>query len=143
MTILTDYDSRDFVREARTHDWQTSRTTDEIAEMRAWIKNQKDEALLEEPDYSNIDVSRLNHKQTLAYNMVCDWVRRVIQDPDGTPPFYLNLCGSAGCGKTFWLKPVTKFVLEEAKGRRLLIKAAPTRAVLSTVTCNLSTSYFE
>ena len=122
----SDYDSRDFVREARTHDWQTSRTTDEIAEMRAWIENQKDEARLEEPDYSNIDVSRLNHKQTLAYNMVCDWVRRVIQDPDGTPPFYLNLCGSAGCGKTFWLKAVTKFVLEEAKGRRLLIKAAPT-----------------
>ena len=62
----SDYDSRDFVREANTHDWQTTRTTDEIAEMKAWMENQKVEARLEEPDYSNIDASMLNHKQTLA-----------------------------------------------------------------------------
>ena len=57
--------------------------------------------------------------------MVSEWVLRAIQDPDGTPAFYLNICGSAGCGKTFWHKAVTKFVLQEAKDKRFLIKSAP------------------
>ena len=122
----SDYDSRDFVREANTHDWQTKRTTDKIAEMKTWIEDQKVEAHLGEPDYINIDVSMLNFKPSVSYDILCNWVLRAIQDPENTPPFYLNLCGSAGGRKTFWLKAITKFVMEQAKGKRFLVKAAPT-----------------
>lgn len=96
---------------------KTKRTTDEIAEMKTWKEDQKVEAHLGEPDYINIDVSMLNFKQSVSYEMVCNWVLRAIQDPENTPPFYLNLCGSAGGRKTFWLKAITKFVMEQGKGK--------------------------
>ena len=98
----------------------------QIMMTQTWIEDQKVEAHLGEPDYINIDVSMLNFKPSVSYDMVCNWVLRAIQDPENTPPFYLNLCGSAGGRKTFWLKAITKFVMEQAKGKRFLVKAAPT-----------------
>ena len=120
-----DYDCEELIRDANKVNWTTEMTTAEIKNAATWLENKKDTVTIPETDYTNVDPSKLNQKQTLLYNMVTNWMLRKKADKN-TKPFYLNLCGRAGCGKTFWCHAVSKFEKEIIKLIDFLLKAAPT-----------------
>ena len=78
-----------------------------------WLENEKDSTDLPETDMYDVDVSKLNEKQKIGYDMICDWVQRKVDDPT-TAPFYLNISGGAGCGKSYLVKAVTMFLRDVA-----------------------------
>ena len=84
----------------------------------------KDEHELSIPEHLTIDINSLNVKQRIVYNLVTDWMLRKKQDIN-TKPFYLNLCGSAGCGKSYLLKAITQFSLQNDMPH-FIKRAAPT-----------------
>ena len=65
-------------------------TTAEIKTAVTWLENKKEEVTIPETDYSNVDPSKLNQKQTLLYDMVTDWTLRKQADKN-TKQFCLNL----------------------------------------------------
>ena len=66
----------------------------------------------------------MNKKQKVVYDLVTDWMSRKNDDVN-TKPFYLNLCGSAGCGKSHLLKAITQFAVENGMPQ-MMKRAAPT-----------------
>ena len=120
-----DYDCKELLRDSKKVNWTTKMTTAEIKTAVTWLENKKEEVTIPETDYSNVDPSKLNQKQTLLYDMVTDWTLRKQADKN-TKQFCLNLCGRAGCGKTFWLHSVSKSVKENIIAKGFLKKVAPT-----------------
>ena len=64
-------------------------------------------------------------KQTFLYTLLTTWIDNT-QNDENTKPFYLNLCGAAGCGKTFWLHAISKYVSDNVDDVSFLKKTAPT-----------------
>ena len=86
---------------------------------------------------------QLNFKQRIAYDLIEEWVNSKTS-PDGTDvnPFYLNLSGRAGCGKSAVLKCVSKYIRSKANPNFLKI-GAPTGTAAFLVKGNTLHSLFN
>ena len=85
----------------------------DFMEASSWLENEKGRAELEETSLEGVDPLKLNSKQTLCYNLVTEWVDKKLENAE-TKAFYLNLSGAAGCGKSFFLKCLSKYIKEVA-----------------------------
>ena len=128
----SNYDEFEFNEEQQDIDWEEDISeipwTEEVNLDTAlsWLEAQsRERGNIPDPDLDNVDPSKLNARQRKAYDMVCSWVVRRLSSPTATKPIYINLCGPAGCGKTFWLMSVIKFITENAPTGFIKL-AAPT-----------------
>ena len=74
-------------------------------------------------DYNKIDPEKLNTKQKLAYHYVISWINlKIANDSQDLVcpkrnrrlrPLYLNVCGRAGTGKSFFLLCIQKYLLSK------------------------------
>ena len=126
----SDYDSREFIVNAKSNQWNdfaevtVLKPDFDIYKALKWIDHMKDEHELPDVEHQNINVNTLNKKQKVVYDLVTDWMSRKNDDVN-TKPFYLNLCGSAGCGKSHLLKAITHFAIENGMPQ-MMKRAAPT-----------------
>ena len=136
----SDYDSKEFVQAAIPLHWNDIDVVKEISpgfnlrEAVYWIDHQKGSADLPDLEDSEIDVNRYNAKQRAGFDLVTAWMRRKIEDPN-TEQFLLNVCGSAGVGKTYWLRGL----LQEArilKVPNFIRTAAPTASAAFLINGN-------
>ena len=67
----------------------------------------------------------MNPKQLLAYAFITAWIDKKVENPNATNPFYLNISGRAGCGKSYFLNCISKYTSQKG-GDTFLQKAAPT-----------------
>ena len=97
---------------------------------RRWLKMEEKQFRAEKPkndEGQSLDVSQLNLKQREAYDVVTQWVTKKLECPNCCESLFLNISGRAGCGKSFWLKKVKKFIEFHARDNEQFIKvAAPT-----------------
>ena len=114
------------------HNWESdfselNLTAADLKEASGWIDFQKNIAKLTENKQCTVDPDQLNYKQRKAYDFVCSWIDRKLSDPENTEPFYLNISGRAGCGKSFFLNCIALYanVIKKAE-YGFLQKAAPT-----------------
>ena len=104
----SDYDSKEFIQVAKNLDWKDMDLVGEIMpgfnlrETVYWIDYQKGTADLTDIGNGEIDINSYNVKQRAGFDLVTEWMRKKIEDPN-TKQFLFNVCGSAGVGKTHWL----------------------------------------
>ena len=124
----SDYECEEIANAALRHNWGEEAlnwSKDEIDRALQFIDTQMEECELPEVSYQDIDVTKLNTKQRICYDMICNWVKHYLSDPEKVNPFYMNINGSAGTGKSFLLKAISKYIDEKAPGGFIKI-AAPT-----------------
>ena len=93
-----------------------------------WLKRQKQEFVSKEPDVEEgVDFNTCNAGQKEFYHFICDWIQKRI-DNTGHEPIYSILSGRAGCGKTYVIKCIQKFIKEKKCKKGFLKLAAPTGA---------------
>ena len=116
--------------EELNYDWQLDRkklemTPSKIKDAEGWIDHQKKTFTLALNEQCSVNPESLNAKQSKAYAFLIRFIDSMQCDPENTKPIYLNISGRAGCGKTFFINCVSKYVLDKC-GHNFLIKAAPT-----------------
>ena len=80
-------------------------------------------------DVENVDFNQCNADQKLFYKEIYDWTKKKLDNhSEQVKPIYLILSGRAGCGKTFAVKCVKKFIKDENCPSGFLKLAAPTGA---------------
>ena len=89
-----------------------------------WLLDIKKSHVSKEVETDDVDFKLCNKDQTVFYQYICDWIERKLVNPD-EDPIYLILSGRAGCGKTFAVKCVKKYINEKCKAGFLKM-AAPT-----------------
>ena len=95
---------------------------EEKLSLRSWIKLTKCLGDVVDEDETLVGglPADLNHKQRLAYQIICDHIDGVMADEvngtANTPQLLLNISGAAGTGKSFWLNTVRRY----AKSQTLL-----------------------
>ena len=128
--VASDYDSEEFINEALKYDWDTDLNTLEqdipnsIDLVTNWLQDIKKSHVSMEDETDDVDFKLCNKDQTVFYQYICDWIERKLVNPD-EDPIYLILSGRAGCGKTFAVKCVKKYINEKCKAGFLKM-AAPT-----------------
>ena len=111
----TEYDSAEFRANPHNYDWTSDREylCREMSEMHMnsaadWIENQKLNHTYVETE-ENVNVTDLKPAQEEFYNYITNWISQKLIDPE-IPPIHVVLLGRAGCGKTFAVKCVNKFI---------------------------------
>ena len=111
-----EYDSEEFRANALNHDWALDRkillnmSEQHLNSATDWIENQK----LNDNSVENkeiVNVTKLKPAQKDFYNYITNWTHRKLEDSNH-PPIYVVLSGRAGCGKSFAVKCVNKFIKE-------------------------------
>lgn len=128
----TDYDSEEFRANAVNHDWAQDRnillhdmTEQYLNSATDWLENQKLNYISIETDESVANTD-LRPAQRDFYNYVTNWTSQKLMDSNH-PPIYVVLSGRAGCGKSFAVKCVNKFIKENKECLPGFLKiAAPT-----------------
>ena len=78
-----------------------------------------------EPEIENeVDSEKCNKGQKDFYQFICDWIKNRADNE----PIYSILSGRAGCGKTFVVKCIQKFIRDNNCKQGFLKLAAPTGA---------------
>ena len=124
----SDYDAEEFINDAFKHDWNLDLNTlqhnipDKIDSAPDWLETIKNSYVSENVDRDEVDPKSCNKGQAIFYEYVSTWVQRKLDNPDELP-IYLLLSGRAGCGKTFAVKCVKKFINEKCKEKEGFIGA--------------------
>ena len=64
---------------------------------------------MDQGDSDTLTKDQLNFKQRIAYDMIEEWVNeKTSEEGKDVKPFYLNLSGRAGCGKSAVLNCISK-----------------------------------
>jgi hypothetical protein len=98
-------------------------------ELPGWINMTK---IFEDVEEDNAVVGglpkNLNPKQLLAYKIICNHIKGVIEDKEkgtmNTPQLLLNISGAAGTGKSFWLNTVRRYIKSKPEVHKTFIKSA-------------------
>jgi hypothetical protein len=113
------------------YDWQEDSRLLRLSEedkqgLQGWHNMIKIIVGVEEEDNTEVGClpEDLNPKQKLAYDIVCNHIGRVIQDPENTPQLLMNISGAAGTGKSFWLNTVRHYVKSKPELHKTFIKSA-------------------
>ena len=94
-------------------------------------------------DSKTLTKDQLNFKQRIAYDLIEGWVNsKTSSDGKDTDPFYLNLSGRAGCGKSAVLNCVSKYIRSKANQNFLKV-GAPTGTAAFLVKGNTLHSLFQ
>lgn len=96
-----------------------------LKEVTKWLEHQKKVHQIATDESIEYDPSLLNDKQKIAYDYMTKWVLEKVSNPEDTPPVFLNISGSAGSGKSFFLNCLSQFIRLHA-GKSFLKMAAPT-----------------
>jgi hypothetical protein len=129
-----DYDKQDMNNE--DYDWQEDSrllglSEQDKLELPGWINMTK---IFEDVEEDNAVVGglpeNLNPKQLLAYKIICNHTKWVIEDKEkgtmNTPQLLLNISGAAGTGKGFWPNTVRRYIKSKPQLHKTFIKyAAP------------------
>ena len=125
-----DYDCKEFIAAAQKCQWNdldevmALKPDFNLREATTWLDQKRDYYKLPEVVMDHINIESLNFKQGIAYDLLTQWMWRKHIDP-ATNQFFFNLCGAAGCGKSYLLNAISQFSTEK-KISRMMEKAAPT-----------------
>ena len=140
-------------KEYKDHDWFEDRnnlniTEKKFSEVGSWIRemqklhNHKFKKAGQD-DSKTLTKDQLNFKQRIAYDLIEEWVNsKTSSDGKDTDPFYLNLSGRAGCGKSAVLNCVSKYIRSKANQNFLKV-GAPTGTAAFLVKGNTLHSLFQ
>jgi hypothetical protein len=94
--------------------------------LQGWLNMTKIIVGVEEEDNTEVGglPEDLNPKQKLAYDIICNHIGGVIQDPENTPQLLMNISGAAGTGKSFWPNTVLRYVKSKPELHKTKIKSA-------------------
>ena len=128
-----EYDSEEFRANVSNHDWGCSdreillnhMSEQHLNSATNFIENEKiHHSLIVTTE--NINVTDLRPAQQQFYDYITNWINQKLKDSN-VPPIYVVLSGRAGCGKSFAVKCVNKFINENKKCLTGFLKiAAPT-----------------
>ena len=95
-----------------THDWHQDRaqySDQQIHEMPTWIKNKKDNHIMNE-QYEVVDINSFREMQGLAYNIVKSHFYDVSSEKE---PLCLIIIGVAGTGKSYLINAICDLLQDE------------------------------
>lgn len=126
-------DFNEFVAELEAENtaWQNSIsnhsfTQEEIKSMPGWLEETKKSFILPAADLRGGLPEQLNCKQLLAFKLMQQQIQKVVQKGiNKAPQLLLNISGSAGTGKSFWLNCLRKCVKDQQLSSNLIKTAAP------------------
>ena len=124
---ISDYDAEEFINDAFRHDWDLDLNTlqhdmpEKIDSAPDWLENEKVSYVSKKVDSDEVDPKSCNNGQAIFYEYISKWVQSKLDNPDELP-IYLLLSGRAGCGKTFAVKCVKKFINEKCKEKEGFIR---------------------
>ena len=132
---ISNYDVDEFNIANLGYDWSSDKNTliglmdeSKLNDAKDWLKRQKQEYVSKEPDIEEgVDFNTCNAGQKKFYHFICDWIQMRI-DNAAHEPIYSILSGRAGCGKTYVVKCIQKFIKEKKCKEGFLKLAAPTGA---------------
>ena len=132
--VTLNYDANEFNIDP-LYNWSSDKNTllkhmteTQIQLANDWLKTEKNEYVSSEPDIEEgVDFNKCNAGQKELYHFICDWIQKRI-DNTGHEPIYSILSGRAGCGKTYVVKCIQKFIKEKKCKEGFLKLAAPTGA---------------
>ena len=127
----TDYACDDLILAAQNHNWsfdlhqRLKWSPDELKDKCTWLVNTNTHFIARKEVDDSADAANLNQEQKTCYYLVTGLVDRKLTYPL-TRPFYLNLSGAAGCGKSYLLKCINKYIRSTLAKVGFHIIAAPT-----------------
>ena len=129
---IDEYDSEEFRANVLNHNWALDRESllnvmseQHLNSASDWLENQKVNFTAAE-SVEKINCADLKPAQEQFYKYITNWITQKLQDFN-TPPIYVILSGRAGCGKSFAVKCVNKFIKDNRDCPSGFLKiAAPT-----------------
>ena len=83
-------------------------TENDVKNLSNWLKETKKESDISYPTTNFTNVDTFNEEQFLAFSIVANYIQQ-LRDMTKPPQLFLNIHGSAGSGKTFWLLKVLSY----------------------------------
>ncbi|XP_070203297.1 uncharacterized protein [Littorina saxatilis] len=117
--------------EAENTVWQSNSlhqfTPEEVKNMPGWIEDVKKSSTLPAANMEGGGLpEQLNDKQLLAFKLLQQQIQKVVQlGINKAPQLLLNISGSAGTGKSFWLNCLRKYVKDQQLSNNFIKTAAP------------------
>ena len=130
--VTSDYDPDEFNNHL-SYNWSSDKDIlceligeTELQLANDWLKKEKQEYVSKEPETEEeVDFNKCNADQKYFYQFICDWIQKKIDNADHES-IYSILSGRAGCGKTFVVKCIQKFIKDKQCKEGFLKLAAPT-----------------
>ena len=132
--VGSDYNEDEFNNDNLSYNWSSDKEIicklmdvheTELQLANDWLRKEKDEYISNEPDIEDVDFNKCNAEQKDFYQDICEWIQKKIDNADHEP-IYSILSGRAGCGKTFVVRCIQKFIKENNCKEGFLKIAAPT-----------------
>ena len=131
--VTSEYDDEEFTIDAQKYDWTSGETDlhehmskEELDSAPNWLEKVKTQDVAKPLQRDDVDYSKCNVEQKAFCKYISDWIRQKCEN-DNFDPIYFILSGRAGCGKSYAVKVVKKFLHDNHCESGFLKIAAPTR----------------
>ena len=114
--VTSEYDDEEFINDALRYDWTSDETSlckdmskEEIDSAPDWLDIIKKENISIPLQEDEVEYNKCNVEQKAFCNYISNWITRKTEN-DSVDPIYFILSGRAGCGKSYAVKVVKKFM---------------------------------
>ena len=130
--VTSEYDDEEFINDALRFDWTLDESSlckdmskEQVEAAPDWLDKVKKEHISKPLQEDDVEYEKCNVQQQAFCDYISNWITKVNKN-ESLDPIYLILSGRAGCGKSYAVKVVKKFLRDNHYQSDFLKIAAPT-----------------